>query len=540
MHVSEEQTTRHVGWRAAAERLSRQGAVPGLVVAIATSLGLALRLIVGADSVFADELSTYWIVSTNDFDGVVSTVHSDAEITPPLFFVTAWLSTQIDLTPELLRAPSLLAGVVTIPLTYLLGRRTVGPAAGMVGAALTALSPFLIYYSAEARGYAVMVALLLGSTLAFLRAVDDRRTGWWVVYAVCTAAAMYTHYTAVFALAVQLLWLWWAHPEARRAAIVATGGAVVLFLPWISGLQADFESPTTDILDAITPFDVDSVTTSLGHWAVGYPYVFTSTGLRALPGVAAILLLVGAVAIAIVGLVVSYRRGHPPSWLVRVEPGPVLIVALALSTPVGEIVVSAMGTNMFGTRNLAASWPAFALCLAALLVAAGPGLRVATVTLAIAAFGIGAGKMLEARFERPDYHAAAEFIDRDGSPGDVIIDGAGVTPGPLTGLEVALDRPRPTYRVGVPQQRDHPFSIGDPIFPIEDVTRRAAVAAGGHRLYIVSSDTPFAPSAPTQIPRAEQVIAALPSSYHPVAERTYPGSLRLVVSVYADDASPRR
>ena len=72
---------------------------------------------------------------------VVSIVHTDAEITPPLYFVASWLTTRIDLTPELLRAPSLLAGAATIPLVYLLGVRTVGRRAALVATALTTFSP---------------------------------------------------------------------------------------------------------------------------------------------------------------------------------------------------------------------------------------------------------------------------------------------------------------------------------------------------------------------------------------------------------------
>ena len=52
---------------------------------------------------FADELSTYWIVSTNGLADVVDTVHGDAEITPPLFFIPAWLAAQIDLTRRCVR-----------------------------------------------------------------------------------------------------------------------------------------------------------------------------------------------------------------------------------------------------------------------------------------------------------------------------------------------------------------------------------------------------------------------------------------------------
>jgi hypothetical protein len=519
-------------------RLAGSWALPWLVVGVATVVGVALRLVVAGQSVFADELSTYWIVSTNGLGGVVSTVHSDAEITPPLFFVASWLTTRVELTPELLRAPSLVAGAATIPLTYLLGLRTVGRAAGLVGAALTALSPFMIFYSAEARGYALMVALVLLSTLALLAGVDDRRGRWWVVYGACSGAAVYTHYTAVFVLGAQLVWLLWAHPAARKAALLANAAAVVAFLPWLSGLLADFDSPTTDILSEISPFDLRSARISLQHWLVGYPFVFSSTGLRELPGTAALGLLGVGVTLALAGLAARVRA-QPRSWPALVERRFLLIIALALSTPVGEALVSAISTNLFGTRNLAASWPAFALCLAALLVAAGPRLRFAAAALAVASFAIGAAKLLDPQFQRPDYEAAAASIDTEAVSGDVVVDGTSVTPGPYSGLDVAFDRFHRVFRVGIPQQRDHPFRIGDPVFPVDQVTRDAAAAAAGGRIFIASSDTPFAPTVPAQLPRAEQVVAALPAGYRRVGERTYSGSLRLVVSVYANRASRR-
>jgi mannosyltransferase len=188
-------------------RFSGPAALPVLVVAVLTAVGVGIRVAVASESMLADELSTYWIISTNGFGGVVSTVHSDAEITPPLFFVAAWLATQIDLTPELARLPSLIAGAASIPIVYLLGLRTVGRPAALVAAAITALSPFLTYYSAEARGYALMMVLVALSTLAMLVAVDSSRTRWWVVYAACSCAAVYSHYTSVFALGTQFLWL---------------------------------------------------------------------------------------------------------------------------------------------------------------------------------------------------------------------------------------------------------------------------------------------------------------------------------------------
>src|SRR3954454_24287006 len=107
-----------------------------LIVAALTAVGVALRLVVAHQSLFADELSTRYIVAGHGLGDVLSTVHTDAEIPPPLYFAASWLTTRIDLTPELLRAPSLLAGAATIPLVYLLGLRTVGRRAALVATAL--------------------------------------------------------------------------------------------------------------------------------------------------------------------------------------------------------------------------------------------------------------------------------------------------------------------------------------------------------------------------------------------------------------------
>ena len=275
----------------------------GGVVGAITLVGAALRLVILQDSLFGDELSTYWIVSERSLGEVISTVHTDAEITPPLYFVLAWLTTRLDLTAEMLRAPSFLAGVAAIPLTYLLGLRTVGRAAALVASAITALSPFMIFYSTEARGYELMIVLVMLSTLALLAGVDDGRARWWVAYAAASCAAVYTHYTAVFVLAAQFLWVLWAHPEARRAALLANLGATAGFLPWISGLIADLNSPTTKILGSFQPLTLHNVRISLEHWSVGYP--FKEVSLRSIPGEIGVVLIALGVATAIAGVLLN-------------------------------------------------------------------------------------------------------------------------------------------------------------------------------------------------------------------------------------------
>lgn len=499
----------------------------GALVLALTVLGAVIRVRVAGQSGFADELSTHWIVLSHGLGDVVSIVHTDAEITPPLFFVLSWLTTRLGHSTELLRLPSLLAGTAAIPVVHAIGARTVGRRAGLLAAALLALSPFMVFYSAEARGYELMIALVMFSTYALLRGADGGRRGWWALYAFASCGAMYTHYTAAFALAAQLGWLLVARPAARRPALIANAAAVLGFLPWTTGLINDLTSPTTKILSKLEPFTLHAVGKGLGHWAIGTPYAFETSGLRALPGTIALMLLA-------LGVVLGAAAGAPRIFAARRRvPAPVILVLLlALSVPVGEAILSAFGTNLFGVRNLAAAWPYAALALAALLGAPGPRVRLLATACVVACFAIAAVKMLEPRFGRIDYGAAARQIDREAAPGDVVLDRAVLTPGPLGPLDVRLSRPHPLLRAGRPQERDHPFTTLDPVPPLAVVDRRAVARAAGRRIFVVS----LSPVA--QVPVALTVLAPLPGGYRRTATRTYPGVIGLNVSVYERAASP--
>ena len=247
-----------------------------LIVAVLTVVGFAFRYAVARQSLFADELSTYWISATHGLGGVLSLMYgtgkiAHAEISPPLYFVLAWLTTRLGQSPELLRLPALIAGTATIPIVYLVGKYTVGRRGALAATAFVAVAPFTVYYSADARAYGLMMFATVLSTLAMLRAVDTGARRWWVLYAAAAATAFYSHYTCSFVLALQLLWLLWAHPPARRAAVIATAAAAAAVIPWVPGLINDLSSPTLKILAALSPFTATDIriATNLAQLAAG-------------------------------------------------------------------------------------------------------------------------------------------------------------------------------------------------------------------------------------------------------------------------------
>ena len=496
---------------------------PALALVALCAAGAALRVSMADQSFLSDELATYWDISGRTFGDLISTIHSDAEISPPLGFILSWLGLKVDAQPEWVRAPSVVAGVVTIVAVYFIGRRISGRAAGLTAAALVTFAPFMVFYSTEARGYGVMMCLVALSTLFMLEGARDGRVGWWVAYAVASCAAIYTHYTCVFVLGFQFAWLVWAHPEARRPALVANVVAALAYIPWLSGLRADLDSPTTEILSLLQPFTADAIRTSLGHWTVGYPYS-TLVPVSEIPGIPALILLGLAVVASLVAVLVRGRRADTP-WLATTHHHAVLVAALALAVPVSAAVLSAVGDNLFSTRNLAASWPGFGLALALLLVSAGPRLRYATAGLAVLALAIGAVKMLDEDNERPPYEEMAEYINSTSRPGDVVIDETAIiSPGPLSSIDPYLKRRGPVFRSLQPQQRVRPFSVDDDIPSKDEAARRAVAAAGGKRIFL-ATDLQRGP--------AKRPLGR----YRLVETRRWPGILGIELRVYEAPAS---
>ncbi len=385
-----------------------------LAVGALTLLALGLRVAAMDESFFGDELFTHLIATRSDLHAVLAGVRSTLEISPPLFFVIAWLFGKIGDPFVWLRMPSLIAGVATVPLVYVLGARTVGRAAGLAGAALFALSPFAIFYASEARAYALMTLIVVLSTLALLRALETNERRWWVAFALLQAAAMYSHYTAVFVLAAQFGWAFLTHPERRLPLFLSSAAAAVLFAPWVPLMIDDSNAPNQRIIGAFEPFGVKTVARNTGRLVDGGPFA----PLTDLPGTPAFVMLGLATLIGLAGLALGLRRGTRPALADRA----VLIGLLALAAPVGASLYSALSDDLYVARNLISSLPYLALALGALLTPLPRALAVPALGLAIAALAIGGFGTLETDTQRPAYDEAAAFVNAHARPGDVVLD----------------------------------------------------------------------------------------------------------------------
>jgi hypothetical protein len=427
----------------------------GLIAAI-TLVGFLFRLRSFGNSLQGDEISTFYIVHGHSLARVLSLLHSRQETTPPLYFVLAWITKGwLGNEAESIRLVSLLAGTVAIPLTFLLGLRTVGRRAALVGATIFACDPFMIYFSTEARTYMLVVFLCLLSTVCLLRAVDVNRPIWWVGYAASTCAAAYSHYSVVFYLVAQLVWVLWAVPRVRKYVLIANVAAVIGFLPWISVLRADLDAP--NFIGRLLPVNVHNLVDLGEHFWIGHPIILV----RNMPGDIALWLVLIGLVVGAVGIAqAALRQRQHLRWTISAPQ--VLIVVLAVAPAVLMVLYSWLRVDVLGGGNIIATWPALALAMGALVTAPPRPFRIAAVTLTIAAYAIGGVRMLSPESQRGNVAAAVTFIERTGRSGDPIVSEPFFS-NPLSEVDAALaDTPSWTYTPGNTLDRARPRTPSDP------------------------------------------------------------------------------
>jgi len=358
----------------------------GLSLASLTALGGALRFAtLDRQSFWLDELVTVSLVRRS-FGGMVRTIpHSEA--TPYLYYVLVWPWTHLFGSGEVgIRSFSALAGTATIVAAYGAGAALLSRRAGLIAAALVAVNPFLLWYSQEARAYALVVLFVAVGLWLFARGLAGARgalAGW----AIVSGLALATHYFAVFVVVPEAVWLLARVPERRRALWAALLPALVLAveLPLLLAQRGNGESATQSSL-------VNRIIGASKDLVVGYSFP------RELVGTIAAVLLV------LTGLVLLAKRTPVRERHRALLPGS--IAAFALLAP---IVLAVSGADYVTARNAIVAVVPAAVCLAAGYAAGRIGLVTAAVLCGLS-LAIGLSASLDSRYGRTDWRGLAKAI----------------------------------------------------------------------------------------------------------------------------------
>ena len=210
-------------------RVPPYGAVVGLLAAAVILRLWVMRL---GSSLWLDEFGTTWITS-----GPFAQIVPKARLFPQSIPYAALIRLVRNLTGSSepsLRWPSLVAMLAAAGLVLCLGRRLVGPVAGVAAAALFVTFPQVEFSAADARPYAFGVLAMTAALFFLVRWLDDARTADAIGYVLCASLSIYFQYIFAVSLAAHAAYVWRRRRESAvstRALWLAAGAVVVLLVP---------------------------------------------------------------------------------------------------------------------------------------------------------------------------------------------------------------------------------------------------------------------------------------------------------------------
>ena len=267
----------------------------GRTLVLITAAGALLRLALVARQPLGYDEDFSAVVLHNPLDRMLDIVGRDSA--PPLFYLLAWLPAHLSASPWALRLVPVLAGILLIPLVAALARRVAGEASGLWAAIFVAVLPTAVMLSEFARMYGPAGTLTVAAALLLWRATESPTLGRWAAYGAVAAAAVWTDYFAIVALAGIVAAGIWLRPAraVATAAVAATAVAVLTLAPWLFFARAQFEhagagfwvpplSPTTiaGTLGQLFPGPPIDSGLPFGPWLVALQYTAVAAGCAAL------------------------------------------------------------------------------------------------------------------------------------------------------------------------------------------------------------------------------------------------------------------
>lgn len=165
-----------------------------------------------------------------------------ADIHPLGYYTLLWLWMQaFGQSLAAARLLSILAGAATVAMAYFLARELFSEKIALPASIFIALAPFQVHYSQEIRMYSFLAFWLMTATFAYWRGSRLGGWGWWSLFAVSAALAQYAHNLAAVYIVPLAIWPIFRRDWKNLQAVALAGiGALILYLPWLIHLPAQF------------------------------------------------------------------------------------------------------------------------------------------------------------------------------------------------------------------------------------------------------------------------------------------------------------
>ncbi len=217
---------------------------PAAILTMITLLAIVLRLnpIIWNRDFWYDEAFTGILLKAS-WGGMNQMIFADVH--PPLYYwlVKPW-SAMFNYSPEGIRSFSLIFGILTVVSIYWIGKKLFNTRAGLLAAAITAISPFAIEYSQEARMYSLFGFFFLWAVYFFIKALQDNKRKDWIIWGIFGGLAFLTHYLALFFFIIFYVCYvfymhifsekkWYSCVFGHKNFWIGVGIIVIFFLSWL-------------------------------------------------------------------------------------------------------------------------------------------------------------------------------------------------------------------------------------------------------------------------------------------------------------------
>ncbi|KKS70087.1 MAG: Glycosyl transferase family 39, partial [Candidatus Daviesbacteria bacterium GW2011_GWA2_42_7] len=193
-------------------------------------LAFLLRLVTLDQSLWLDEaINVLAAKNLSWFDFVAR--YPIGDFHPPGYFALLWPFTRIFGFSEIaVRMPSLLLGVGTVYLTYLLGKKLFDKKIAGLAALFLAVGPLHVFYSQEARMYSLAAFSVALSSYFLVKWVKGEPWARWA-YLISAVLVFYSDYVAYLIFPAHLLYILFIERKIMKEFILSWVSAFIFFLP---------------------------------------------------------------------------------------------------------------------------------------------------------------------------------------------------------------------------------------------------------------------------------------------------------------------
>lgn len=244
-----------------------------ILLSVAVNLFFLFR-----QSIRLDEAQSIW-VSTKSVPAILKIDGQDVQVPLYTLLLHFWLQifgTDISIS----RVLSLIFYVATIPLLYLFIKRVSNDKIAFLGIVLFAFSPFISWYSYEARTYTIFTFLITLNNLYFFKMLKSSGNNGKFIFLLSAILGIYTHYFFLFFLLTQALYVlyllifsylkqmnvnknlffWFQHENLRKFYtfyFLISIISFISFMPWFLYLvKLGFASNTQPVLPRPNSYSV--------------------------------------------------------------------------------------------------------------------------------------------------------------------------------------------------------------------------------------------------------------------------------------------